>query len=387
VGSSDALADADSETFLRSSFPVVRGGKTVGVVELTTSHGQRDRYVEESIVNAILATAMTVASAAGVMLILGMWLIARPMKALVDKARRVGASDLSGPLELEQDDEIGTLAHEMNLMCEQLADAKQTALQETAARERALEQLRHADRLITVGKLAAGVAHELGTPLNIISGRARMIVRGKVAGDAALDYCQSIAEQADRMTRIIHQLLDFSRRRGPKLERTDLSPVTKSAAALLGHMAMKRGVNLVIDAEAPVYATVDPSQIQQVVTNLVLNALQACKPGDTTRVSVELVNPPSQGPNPNGVRISVTDTGCGMTPDVVSHIFEPFFTTKDVGQGSGLGLSVVHGIVEEHGGTISVQSTLHRGTEMSVYLPVHVTLAQPESAISSIELA
>lgn len=369
--SPDAAPDADSATFLRSYFPVIHGGRTVGVVELSTSHEQRDRYVQASTFNAVLATTLTVAASAAVMLILGMWLIARPMEALVDKARRVGASDLSGPLELVQNDEIGMLAREMNLMCDQLADARQTATLEVAAREQALEQLRHAERLITVGKLAAGVAHELGTPLNIILGRARMIVRKKVTGETILDYAQSIAEQADRMTRIILQLLDFSRRRGPKLERVDLALVTKNAASLLTHLAEKRGVQLLIEAGPSVHATVDPSQIQQVVTNLVLNALQACPTGATATVSVSHA---TAGPNADEqtswVRLRVADTGCGMTPDVKRHIFEPFFTTKDVGQGSGLGLSVVHGIVEEHHGRIVVDSEPHRGTTMSVYLPL-----------------
>jgi two-component system, NtrC family, sensor kinase len=362
----------DGETFLRSFFPIRHTEQTLGVIELTTSYATRDQYVETSTINAIAATLLTVASAAGVMLAVGVVFIARPMRALVEKARRVGASDLSGPLVLRQKDEIGTLAHEMNAMCEQLADARHIAAQETSARERALEQLRHADRLITVGKLAAGVAHELGTPLNIISGRARMIVRGKVSGTTVLDYCQSIADQADRMTKIIHQLLDFSRRREPKLERVDLTQVVKDAVSLLTHMAQKKGVALTMQSGRALFAVVDPSQIQQVVTNLVINALQACEAGAATTVTVSSSTPTAltteHGAGPWAL-IRVTDTGCGMSVDVSSHMFEPFFTTKDIGQGSGLGLSVVHGIVEEHRGVIQVDSQPNAGTTLSVYLP------------------
>lgn len=364
----EALAE-EGERFLRSFFPIRHGEQTLGIIELTTSYASRDQYVETSTLNAIAATLLTVASAAGVMLAVGVVLIARPMRALVEKARRVGASDLSGPLVLRQKDEIGTLAHEMNAMCDQLAEARHIAAQETTARERALEQLRHADRLITVGKLAAGVAHELGTPLNIISGRARMIVRGKVTGTTVVDYCQSIADQADRMTKIIHQLLDFSRRREPRLERVDLTQVVKDAVALLAHMAHKKGVALTMHSGAALFAVVDPSQIQQVVTNLVINALHACAAGAATTVTV-ISNPPATGLGDGPwALIRVADTGCGMTAEVKSHMFEPFFTTKDIGQGSGLGLSVVHGIVEEHRGVIFVDTQPNSGTVVSVYLP------------------
>lgn len=367
----DDIEDEEGDAFLRSYFPVIHAGETVGVIELTTSYAVRDRYVQTSIMNTVAATLLTVAAAAGVMLAVGYVLIAKPIRALVEKARRVGASDLTGPLELKQDDEIGLLAREMNAMCDQLAAAHNTAAQEIIARERAQEQLRHADRLITLGKLAAGVAHELGTPLNVISGRARMIVRGKVVGQTVIDYCTSIADQAERMTRIIVQLLDFSRRREPKFERVDLSLVVRAAVSLMGHMAQKSGVQLTMEATSSLFVVADPSQIQQVVTNLIVNALQACEPGQTTTVRlVSGVNPPEQQDVGNWALVQVTDTGCGMSPYVKSHIFEPFFTTKDIGQGSGLGLSVVLGIVEEHRGHIHVESAAGQGTTMSVYLPV-----------------
>lgn len=364
------VEDDVGEAFLRSYFPVRHAGETVGVVELTTSYTLRDQYVQTSILNTVAATLLTVASAAGVMLAVGFVLIAKPIRALVEKARRVGASDLTGPLELKQNDEIGLLAREMNAMCEQLAQAQNTAAQEIIARERAQEQLRHADRLITVGKLAAGVAHELGTPLNVISGRARMIVRGKVVGQTVIEYCTSIADQAERMTRIIVQLLDFSRRREPKFERVDLTQVVRAAVSLMGHMAEKSGVELTMDPSPTLFTVVDPSQIQQVVTNLIINALQACKPGQTTIVRLSSDVTPPERQQQNWTLIQVTDTGCGMSPYVKSHIFEPFFTTKDIGQGSGLGLSVVLGIVEEHQGWIHVDSAAGQGTTMSVYLPV-----------------
>src|SRR5204863_590761 len=124
------------------------------------------------------------------------------------KARRVGTGDLSGPLHLRQRDELGELANEINLMCERLAE-------ERGAREQATEQLRHADRLTTVGKLASGLAHELGTPLNVVRGRAKLIVDHEVEGKEVTDSARIVVEQAERMTALIRQLLDFARPRAP----------------------------------------------------------------------------------------------------------------------------------------------------------------------------
>ncbi|MBA3538064.1 MAG: HAMP domain-containing protein, partial [Deltaproteobacteria bacterium] len=147
----------------------------VGGLEITQSLEQLDNYISDSLRNQIIGSASAVAIAAILALGLGVVFIGRPISRLADKARRVGTGDLSGPLHLAQRDELGELANEINLMCERLSE-------ERGARERATEQLRHADRLTTVGKLASGLAHELGTPLNVVKGRARLIVDREVEG-------------------------------------------------------------------------------------------------------------------------------------------------------------------------------------------------------------
>ncbi|MEO8182297.1 MAG: HAMP domain-containing sensor histidine kinase [Deltaproteobacteria bacterium] len=374
TGRLTALQQSDSGSpYLVSYVPVVGRGELLGAVELATSSEIRDAYVRNSIINSIEATVVMSGVSAAAILALGVWLIGRPLARLTEKARRVGAGDTGDPLELRQDDEIGYLALEMNAMCERLKSANAKAEKELAGRLRAQEQLRHAERLITVGRLSAGIAHELGTPLNIVSGRAKMIVRGKIEGDAIVEYARSIADQADRMTASIQRLLDFSRRREPHKLPVNLTALTSCCVELLRHMAERQGIALVMVTTEEIEAHADPGQLDQVTTNLVVNALQASPTGSTVRIrtGVSETGPGSASAETPGrfAFLRVEDEGSGMADEVRGHVFEPFFTTKPIGQGVGLGLSVALGIIEEHGGWIDVQSEPGRGSTFSVYIP------------------
>jgi signal transduction histidine kinase len=344
-----------------------------GSIQLTESMGDEDQYVDDTIRRTVLRTATTAGVCGVLILLLGWIFVGRPMNRLMDKARRVGAGDLTGPLRLRQRDEIGALAEEMNAMCDRLAEARATVAAETAARINALEQLRHADRLATVGKLASGLAHELGTPLNVVLARARMIERGESTGPQAADDARIIAEQTDRMTAIIRQLLDFARRRSVQREPTDLSALARRTLSLIEPIATKRGI--VLDGpsgESPV-VDVDGSQMEQVLTNLVINAVHAQPKGGNVRIRLEHARraPPPDlgGEERRWLSLSVEDDGVGMAKEIREHAFEPFFTTKDVGEGTGLGLSVAWGIVREHGGFIEMWSEQGRGSRFTVYLP------------------
>jgi signal transduction histidine kinase len=245
---------------------------------------------------------------------------------------------------------------------------------EVSRRESAVEQLRHADRLNTVGKLASGLAHELGTPLNVVAGRASLIASRRVAGDEACKSAEVIVQQTERMSAIIRNLLSFARRGGARKSPLDLSRLVRETVALLEPLAKKQGVEIHVMNGTPHVAPVNAGELQQVLTNLVMNAVQAMPKGGVVRVTLE------QGPVPADhgrasrsstpyARIRVKDEGTGIAPDVLPHIFDPFFTTKDVGDGTGLGLSVTFGIVRDHGGWIEASSTLGEGAEFVVYLP------------------
>jgi signal transduction histidine kinase len=363
------------EEHLVTFVPVVtEDGGSLGAIELAESLAGEKYYVRTTLINTLLAN-LAVALVCGLLATaLGVWFVGRPMQSLIAQARRIGAGDLSQRLALSQRDEIGQLAHEMNLMCDHLAEANERAARATAARITALEQLRHADRLATVGKLAAGIAHELGAPLQVISGRARMLCEGGMTPDEVEKNARTVAEQTDRIIRIIRQLLDFARRRSAEKSRTDLRAVTRHTASLLQPLADKRSVSIeVVTGEAPVEADVDAEQVQQAVTNLVVNGIHAMRTGGRLRMTsrTERVVPPSDvgGGEDAYACIEVIDEGEGMPPEVVAHIFEPFFTTKDVGEGTGLGLSVSYGIVREHAGFITVESEVGKGSRFRVYLP------------------
>ncbi|HJX52636.1 MAG TPA: HAMP domain-containing protein, partial [Polyangia bacterium] len=193
--------------------PIRVNGQAVGFVELSESRAYERAYVRDTLVRAAWATLAAVLVAALLSAVLGVYMVGRPLAKLAQKARSIGAGDLSGKLDLRQRDEIGELAREFDAMCDRLAQARSSLAGETEARVRAIEQLRHADRLATVGKLASGIAHEVGTPLGVALVRANMISSGRLGGDDAREGARIIGEQVERIARIIRQLLDFARGR------------------------------------------------------------------------------------------------------------------------------------------------------------------------------
>jgi signal transduction histidine kinase len=351
-------------TYIRVEVPEPR----LGGLEIAQSLEQLDAYVSASLRTRVLGSASAAAIAALLALGLGVVFIGRPISRLAAKARRVGTGDLSGPLNLRQRDELGELATEINDMCERLAE-------ERGAREQATEALRHADRLTTVGKLASGLAHELGTPLNVVRGRARLIVDHEVEGEEVDRSAKIVIEQAERMTALIRQLLDFARPRAPKKSPVNAPNLARRVCELVATIAKKANVTLVPPpADDSLSAEADDGQLSQVVTNLVVNAIQATPGGGTVTIVARVVDqvaPAYVGSSEasSWLAIEVRDTGAGMDEATRSRVFEPFYTTKDIGDGTGLGLSVSWGIIREHGGWIDIASAPGEGSTFTVYLP------------------
>jgi signal transduction histidine kinase len=365
--------NSDGEDERYTFVPVDLAGSNRGALEVSEPLATERAYIRRTVLDTVATTLMLDAFCAIVAMLLGAWIVGRPMGALVEKARRVGLGDFTGPLRLEQSDEIAGLATEMNAMCEQLVAANERAASEMRARLEMLEQLRHADRLMTVGKLASGLAHELGTPLNVIEARAAMIVNGETTAEESLSYAQVIVRAAGRMTRIIRQLLAFARPRGVEKTRCDVASVAQRTVELLQPLAAKRKVTLRLAGLAPAYVEADAGQIEQAITNLVMNATQSIDRAGVVEVDIDRARarPPADHGGPEGdyLRIHIRDEGHGIPPEHLSRIFEPFFTTKDVGEGTGLGLAVTYGIVREHGGWIAVTSEVGRGSTFTIHLP------------------
>ncbi|MFT3838235.1 MAG: ATP-binding protein [Myxococcaceae bacterium] len=357
-----------------TTMPVQADGKTVAAVRLAEPLDEEEAFVRSTVL-AVGTASVVLAIAGGIIaLVLGRLIVGNPMRLLAERAREIGAGRPVAPLQMKQRDEIGELAEEFNRMYSQLAKTQVQRDEEAAKRLAAVEQLRHADRLATVGKLASGIAHELGTPLNVIHARARLIATGDASGEEAVQNAKVLVEESERITRIIRQLLDFARRRHPVKRKEDLGQMPGEVVRLLGTLGKKAEVSLnAADGADPLYAEIDHQQVLQVLTNLVVNAIQATPKNGAVSLScskVTLAPPPDVGGQPgNYVRVDVSDTGPGIAGDVLPHIFEPFFTTKTVGEGTGLGLSVAWGLARDHGGWIGVESTIDKGSRFSLYLP------------------
>jgi two-component system NtrC family sensor kinase len=350
--------DPNGESIRYIYIPVAHGGKPLAVIEASQSMEPRKQYVAQEHVRTAAVGFLVLAVSGALAALLGRRLVGKPMAALTHGMRRLGeghTDHVAPPRLVERRDEFGALALELNALGDRLAER---------------ERMRHDDRLRTVGQLASGVAHELGTPLSVVAVRAKLIASGEAAGDEAVSNAKAILEQSERMTRLVRQLLDYSRRGGNGTTTTvDLRQAMLQSVEMLEPLARTYGVSVVAAGdEGDLHVHGDAAQLQQVLTNLVLNAIQAMPTGGT--VEVRCGRDRGRGARAaDQCWVRVTDEGPGVPPNDLEHVFEPFFTTKAVGEGTGLGLAVVQAIVEEHGGSIAVENQPTHGAVFTVYLP------------------
>jgi len=289
------------------------------------------------------------------------------LRALVDAAAHGEPAALSGERLALFGPDVGEGQYDLQALPiePRSPDARVLVVIEDVGRVRSLEtQLVRAEKLATVGILAAGIAHEIGTPLGVVRARTEYL-QGKLgASHPQADGLRVIVEQIDRVSRTIRQLLDFSRLRPAAVQLTDIAPVADAAAELLRLVAERKQVALCV-AVAPDTPRVlaDPDQLQQVFVNLAVNAIDACAPGGTVTLAA------SATPDGAGADIEVRDDGCGIDPAHTHRVFDPFFTTKKRGQGTGLGLTIVAQIVRNHHGAVELDSTPGAGTTVSIRWP------------------
>ncbi len=313
--------------------------------------------------------------------------IVDPIKQLVHATRRIAQGDLDIILPVRGADEIGDLARAFNRMTLNLRESR-SALEKsnaeleakvderTAALKNAQDQLVQAEKMTVVGQLVSGVAHELNNPLAGILGYSQLLLR-KDPGKDQERGLKKIEREAERCKRIVQNLLIFARKRKLRREPADINGVIDSTIELRAYHLKVENVRVKRDFDPNLPKTmVDVSQIQQVLMNLINNAQHAMamsgRPAEMTL----------RTRHTNGrIRVEVGDSGPGVARENMQKIFDPFFTTKEVGQGTGLGLSICYGIVNEHGGTISVESPPGRGATFAIELPVQThDRTQPGSA-------
>lgn len=390
----EGLAAADRDALERGEQVVQRSGSVVRVLTPLPPAADGQRFVLELVDSVEELTgalsgpvrALLLADLAGVCAVvllgsvLGHHFITRRLRGVAAFVRAVEEGDLDHRLPATGAGELAPLERALNRLCDRLQQANRTLADQARAAARAAEELRRAEQLASVGKLAAGVAHELGTPLNVILVRAKALARSPSDPADVTRQATIVAEQAERLAKIVRQLLDFSRRRPVHLQAVDPAQLARSTVALLQPAAGAREVLLRLDLPGAVPSVrADGGQLEQVLTNLVMNAIQASHGGGevVVRCTVDRAIPPADARPPGApeeavdvARIEVTDRGVGIPREHLGRLFEPFFTTKPPGEGTGLGLSVSWGIVREHGGWITVESQELEGSTFAVLLPL-----------------
>jgi signal transduction histidine kinase len=372
-----ALTFGDLRT-LASAFPLVRGDTRVGAVVVlrdlsyieASLRGSRVRSVASALVLSLLMVAV----------VLGVTrrTVSRPVAELIAGVRRIGSGDLTHAIPMRSRDEIGRIAEALNTMMTDLTAARVQIRRDLEARialEKSVEferKLQHAQRLAAVGQVAASLAHEIGSPLHVIAGRARFAAGRRDPKEMA-ENLVVIATQADRITRVVEQMLSIARRRGRRVERVRLADVARTTLELLGPQGRQQNVALTLTERTPDVATTgDPDALQQVLFNLVLNAVQAQPGGGSVEVLIEAVEEPDSMGTPRARAVmEVRDRGPGVPAGQHEAIFEPFATGREGKGGTGLGLAVVREIAREHAGTVRVHDPPEGGAAFRVSLPSH----------------
>ncbi len=358
--------------------------RIAGAVLLARSGYRLLASIEERRNRIITTSSVLIALLSVLILLIVRQHITRPINALIKRIREIGEGRWEQRLDVSGSDEISSLANEFNLMCEKLQQSYTRLVEEQQEKLKLERNLRRSERLASVGQLAAGLAHEIGTPLSIIGGRAEYLLRRSRTQEEINDNLRTIHAQIDRIAAIVRQLLEFSRRKEPVFRNVDVTALLRNVNALLEHRLAEKAAHVEISAASGIPTIqADPDLLQQVFINLYLNSLHALRVGGTIKIHAargdDAVVP--NGGAGNCLRITFEDDGAGISPTHIAQVFDPFFTTKDIGDGTGLGLSVSYGILKEHGGEIQVESTPLEFTRFTILLPVD----QPQKSLHPTE--
>jgi two-component system NtrC family sensor kinase len=364
--------------------------QVLGVVDIAISLADIDQEMVVLRRNSLLVSGLAVLLFAGAVSLLARRFVVKPVTELVDGTHRIARLELDQHMEVHRTDEIGRLASSFNDMITSLKRAREDLRhlneslerqveERTAALKDAQAQLIQSEKLSSLGRLAASVAHEINNPLSGILTYAKLMLRLHEEGaltpkarEACINNLRLVQRETERCSTIVRNLLDFARQRPLTLTEIDLNRAADEALSLLSHQIAIQGITLEKRFAPLPSVRADFGQIRQAVVNIALNACQAMAHGGT--LTVTTVAPADA----KWVQLTLADNGPGIPPDHLSKIFDPFFTTKE--RGTGLGLSVVYGIVERHGGKLELASEVGRGTTVTIRLPV-----APQSEAAGVE--
>jgi two-component system NtrC family sensor kinase len=360
------------------------GVNVLGVLDLTLDASRVD---EEMAAMRSRTAFMTFLE----MLLIGIFLVfftrkfvEKPIMKLIAGTKRISEMQLDEPITISSSVELEQLAQSFDIMRSRLRDAiaenaeftqrlESKVEERTAQLKAAQHKLIQTDRLASLGQLAASVAHEINNPISGVLNLSMLMQR--ILKDDGIPharvaefkrYLGQVATETARVGRIVSDLLSFSRRSKPQTSQADLNAIVRTTFSLVSHKLQLSNVvaDLVLADDLPAIRC-DASQIQQVVMNLVLNGAEATRGGGKVTVRTRTC------PDGKSIELIVADDGAGMPPELLDKIFDPFFTTKEDGKGVGLGLAVVYGIIEAHGGDIEVSSRIGQGSSFRVTLPVN----------------
>ncbi len=351
--------------------PISAGGARRGAVEVVHPLAFVEADIRRARLVWVLTTLLLLLAIFAVVSVVLRRSLSQPVRELLGGAAALGRGDLGyRVIASRSGGEFAQLAREFNRMADSLAEQRRAALREAEERLRLESDLRHSERLAAVGRLAAGVAHEMGAPLNVIDARAeQLMLKPDAPPESQRRNLSIIRAQTERITHVIRQLLNLARTYDLNPAAVDLRGLAAEALSQFEANAARAGVEVDFDGDGEaVQVEADEAYVRQVLLNVLNNAVQAMPSGGRLRVEVE--SEVAEKGMRRFASVSISDTGPGIMPEDLPKIFDPFYTTKEVGQGTGLGLSVAFRVVEEHGGWIEAANNRGApGATFTIYLP------------------
>jgi two-component system NtrC family sensor kinase len=349
-------------------------GKIIGILYV----GMLEKpYIDTA--NRVMLTFTLMASLCVVFLLIILYFsttqITRPLQRMVIATEEIAKGDLSHKVDIKSRDELGFLATSFNEMIDQLRRANEELMEWGRTLEKKVEErtreltemqtkLLQSEKLASLGKLAAGVAHEINNPLGAILIYSHLLLEEMPKNTPAYENLRKIVKETSRCKDIVKGLLEFARPKEPEMSPTDVNETVDRALAIMEKQALFQNVKINKEYGQLPRIVADAAQLQQVFMNIILNAAEAMNGRGTLTITSSL------DPKKEQIRVAFKDTGHGIRPEDMPRLFEPFFTTKEVGKGTGLGLAISYSIIQKHKGTIEVSSQVGQGSTFTIILPL-----------------
>jgi two-component system, NtrC family, sensor kinase len=341
------------------------GRDLIGYLLVAQDWTDIDEDVRQRMLPPVGAALLVTALIAALIPILVSRYVSQPLAELSRRVLRFSGSDEPGRTSAH--DEVQLLSEEFQRLDQRLTKAHEDLLERHRYELELDRRLQRADRLATIGTLASGLAHEIGTPMAVIRTRTELLLEGNVSPQRTREALEIILSQIERISRIVHMLLDYARSREPVRAKHDIRTILEHVLKLVDTESKRRGVQILVEtSNRPLAVECDAEQLQQVFINLIVNAFDAMTPnGGMLRISTATEQTDYHGPI---IKLSFEDNGPGVPAQFQQHLFDPFFTTKPPGKGTGMGLSVSQAIIHDHNGEITFEST-PSGTRFYIRIP------------------